>query len=71
MNIEIEVGEIFEISTDFYHGVKHVILLGFHCKYLKVEIEKKDISDFKWVSREEMKNFDITEADLPLIEKLK
>jgi 8-oxo-dGTP diphosphatase len=70
MGIDVNVGEIFEISTNVYGEKKHVILLGFHCKYESGEIEKKDIADFKWVSPDEMKEMDITEADLPFIEKL-
>jgi len=71
LDIDIDVGDVFEISTNVYGDVKHVILLGFHCDYLSGEIAKKDIQDFKWLSLEEMGDFDITEADLPLIEALK
>jgi len=69
IDIEVEVKEIFDISSNLY-GDKHVVLLGFHCNYVSGEIDKKDISDFKWLNTSEMKTYDITEADLPFIEKL-
>ena len=51
--------------------MKHVVLLGFYCYYKSGKIKKKDINDYRWVALEEMKGFDITEADIPLIEALK
>ena len=37
----------------------------------KKTIEKIKINDFAWVKLEEMAKYDITEADLPFIKKLK
>ena len=71
IDLEVRVGDIFEISTNVYDGVKHVILLGFYCTYLSGEIKKQDIHDYRWVTLQEMKEYDITQADLPLIEALK
>ena len=71
LDIEIKTGSIFEVSSNVYDEVKHVILLGVHCNFVSGEIKKKGINDFVWVTLEDMKNYDITEADLPFIEKLK
>lgn len=71
LNVEILVEEIFEISSNVYGEDKHVVLLGFHCAYSEGDISKKDIQDYKWITPDKMKDYDITEADLPFIEKLK
>jgi len=71
LGIEIEVGDIFECSSHVYDKIKQVILLGFYCKYISGEIQNLDIKSYKWVTAEEMKDYDISEADLPFIEKLK
>jgi 8-oxo-dGTP diphosphatase len=70
MGIDVKVEESFDYSSFVYNEYKNVFLLGFRCKYLSGEIQKKDISDFKWLTPEEMKNYDITEADHPFILKL-
>jgi len=71
IGIDVSVKEIFEISSNVYGGEKHVVLLAFHCLYEEGKIEKKDIQDYRWITPDEMKDYDITEADLPFIEKLK
>jgi 8-oxo-dGTP diphosphatase len=70
LGIAIEVGEVFELSSHVYSGGKHVILLAFRCRYIGGEIQKKEITDFVWVSPDEMETMDITEADLPFLERL-
>ncbi len=71
MDLEVRVGDIFEISSNVYDKIKHVVLLGFHCYYVSGKIKKKDVNDYRWVTLKEMEKFDITEADIPLIEALK
>jgi 8-oxo-dGTP diphosphatase len=69
LGIDIEVGDIFDISSHVYDEKKHILLLAFHCAYLGGEIQKHDIADYAWV--EDFSSYDITEADLPFIKKLK
>ena len=71
LGIEIKANEILEYSSHVYHGKKHIVLVGFHCDFISGEIEKKEIEDYKFLSFDEMQDYDITEADLPFIEKLK
>lgn len=70
LGIMIKVLEPFEVSSFIYDKDKQVILLGFYCSHVSGEIQKKDISDFSWVSPKELEDYDITEADLPFIKKL-
>lgn len=70
LNIGVKALEPFEYSSHVYDGKRHVVLLAFYCKYVSGEIAKKDIMDFKWVSAQEMNKYDITQADIPMVEKL-
>jgi len=71
LGIKIKAEEILEYSSHIYNNEKHIVLLAFICEFISGEIEKKEINDFTWISLEEMKKYDITEADLPFIERLK
>ena len=53
-----------------YINEKHIILLGFICKYISGVIKKKAIADFAWALPADFKKYDITEADIPFVEKL-
>jgi 8-oxo-dGTP diphosphatase len=70
LGIKIKAEEIFEYSSHVYGGEKHIVLLGFICKYLSGEIKKLKINDFAWVTPKDMSKYDITEADLPFVKKL-
>lgn len=71
LGIKIKAEEIVEYSSHVYGEEKHIILIAFKCKFISGEIKKIEINDYAWVSLKDMKNYDITEADLPFIEKLK
>jgi 8-oxo-dGTP diphosphatase len=71
LGIKVKAKEILEYSSHVYDGKKHIVLLALHCTYLSGKIKKQEIQDYAWVSLEEMSNYDITEADIPFIEKLK
>ena len=71
LGIKVEAEEILEYSSHVYSEEKHIVLLGFRCKFISGKIKKKEINDFAWVLLDEMQKYDITEADLPFIEKLK
>ncbi len=71
LGIIIKANEILEYSSHIYNGEKHIILIAFKCKFISGKIKKIEINNFAWVSLKDMKNYDITEADLPFIEKLK
>ena len=71
LGIEIKALEILEYSSHVYSGEKHIVLIGFTCEYVSGKIKKLNINDYVWVSLTEIFKYDITEADLPIIEKLK
>jgi 8-oxo-dGTP diphosphatase len=71
LGIKIKAEEILEYSSYVYGGEKHIVLLGFRCTLVSGEIQKIKINDFAWVTPQEMSEYDITEADLPFVKKLK
>jgi 8-oxo-dGTP diphosphatase len=70
LGIEVQVNDLFEYSSHVYNSEKHILLLGFHCKFISGDIEHKEIADYKWISCNEMNKYDITEADIPFVNKL-
>ncbi|MBD3259777.1 NUDIX domain-containing protein [Candidatus Woesearchaeota archaeon] len=70
LGIDIETGDILELSSHVYDETKHIVLIACHCRYISGKIKKKQVRDFRWVRPEEMMDFDITEADLLFVKKL-
>ena len=71
LDIEVSAEDIFELSSNVYSDAnKHVVLLACHCVWKSGDISKKDVQDFRWLLPDEMSDYDITEADIPFIEKL-
>ena len=71
LGISVKAGDLLGYSSKVYNDEKHIILLGIYCSFVHGTIEKKAISDFRWVTLDEMNNYDITEADLPFVEQLR
>jgi len=75
LDFEIEVGDIFCVSSHNYRGgaaeVDHVLMLAYSCSYLKGEPAARDVSDFRWVKVEELDRYDFAAADYPVIEHLR
>ena len=69
LGINIKVREIFECSSYVYEE-KHIVLLGFLCAIVSGKVEKKEIKDFRWLTPDEMSDYDIVEADIPFVKKL-
>ncbi len=68
LHIGIRVGELFGVSSYVYDGIKHVILVGYLCKFVGEEIKKG--VNYAWVIPEEMNNYDFCEADISFVKKL-
>lgn len=72
LNMDIKVLDIFDCSSIVYNDVnKHIVLLCFDCEYLWWEIKKLEVADYAWVTKEEFDNYDIVEADVKVINKIK
>lgn len=75
--LEREIEEEFEIviKTEQFiinhvhnYPTKTVDLRLYECKYVNGEFKLHDHSEYKWVLKEEILNFDLAPADIPLAE---
>jgi len=70
LEIEVEVGPLIEEIVHRYPE-KTVHLKFFKCKWLRNEPKPVGCPDFRWVTREELDNFEFPAADDELVRKLK
>jgi len=71
LGVAIEADDVFDVSSCAYEKLGlHVVLLAFRCRILEGVIVKRCIKDYAWVAPDKMDTYDITEADLPFVEKL-
>ena len=77
--IEREIKEEFELDVKAKEFIvnnvceypsKTVDLRLYSCDYVSGEFKLHDHSEYKWVSREEILNYDLAPADIPLAEYL-
>jgi len=66
LGIEVEVGELLESLTHTYPE-KTVSLKFFRCRWLKNEPRPIDCHDLKWVTAEELRNYEFPAADAHLL----
>ena len=70
LDITIEVGELITSNRHKYpHG--YFELIAYRVKYISGEIVLNDHDDFKWVTVDEMDNFEFSPADISIIKELK
>jgi len=70
LGIEVEVGELVESLTHSYPE-KTVSLKFFRCRWKQNEPKPIDCLDLKWVTVEELRNYEFPAADARLLEMLR
>ncbi|HXS67673.1 MAG TPA: 8-oxo-dGTP diphosphatase MutT [Candidatus Polarisedimenticolia bacterium] len=70
LGIEVEVGEVLESLTHAYPE-KTVVLKFFCCRWKANEPQAIDCGDLRWVSAEELRNYEFPAADARLLEMLR
>ena len=66
LDIEVEVGELITSNKHKYpHGIFE--LLAYRVKHVSGEMVLNDHEEIKWVTADEMSNFEFPPADLPII----
>lgn len=71
MNIKIAVKEYIGESVYDYGNNKVISLLGYTAEIIDGEIKLSDHDRYEWVTLEQINNYKIAPADIPLINKLK
>ncbi|MGB8955081.1 MAG: (deoxy)nucleoside triphosphate pyrophosphohydrolase [Tumebacillaceae bacterium] len=67
--IEIEVGDVLEVVAHVYDELQ-VVLLVYACTYRSGNVQLLDVQDVRWVSRQELRQYDMAPADWPIVDKL-
>jgi mutator protein MutT len=70
LGIEVEVGEVLESITHSYPE-KTVLLKFFRCRWKHNEPKPIDCLDLKWVTADELRNYEFPAADGRLLEMLR
>lgn len=75
VGIKINVNELYCVVEHIYdEGTgkeKRIRLHAYLCDYISGEPQKIGIYNFAWVTIEEMKDYDFSEADLEIVSKLR
>lgn len=67
--ITAEIGN-FVTESIFDYGDRTIRLLGYNAKYISGEFRLNAHDEIRWVSADELSNFDFAEADLPIVKKI-
>jgi 8-oxo-dGTP diphosphatase len=73
LNIEIEVGEVFDVSSHVYNlddERLHVVLLFYSCRCISGQLTPLEVADVRWIKREELGSFDWAPADVVVVQRL-
>lgn len=68
--LDISVGSIFEVIYHDYN-IKNILLLCYESFIKGGQIKALDCHDYKWVTIEELAQYNFTEADQPIVAKLR
>lgn len=70
LHMKVEIIDIFH-AVHHQYPEKDILLVAYLCKHLSGEGQSIDCQDFKWVTINDMNNFQFAPADIPIINKLK
>ena len=69
LDIEIAVGSLLE-TVDHCYEWGNVLILAYLCTWKSGEIKHLEVADHRWVAPENLLDYDILEADQPIIKIL-
>ena len=71
MDIKVKVKDYVGESIYDYGNDKIISLKGFKAEIIEGEIKLTDHDEYKWITIDEINNYNLAPADIPLINKLK
>ncbi|MTI65870.1 MAG: (deoxy)nucleoside triphosphate pyrophosphohydrolase [Firmicutes bacterium] len=69
LNINIEVLDIFHVIYHRYNDFD-ILLLCYTAEFINGNIMAKECKDYRWVSTNELHNFQFSQADIGIIKKI-
>lgn len=70
LDMVIEPVDIFKVVRH-RHNEKDILLLAYICRLIEGEGRAVECNDFKWISFDELGQYEYTPADVAIVEKLK
>lgn len=67
LGMHVQVGERFGENEHHYENIS-IRLIAYRCSFISATYELTDHDAYEWVKPEEMKQFDLAEADVPFLE---
>ena len=65
-NMQVKLGE--KLGENEYHYENFSIrLIAYNCEFISATYELMDQDTYEWVSKESLTNYELAEADIPLI----
>ncbi|ASS75962.1 8-oxo-dGTP diphosphatase MutT [Tumebacillus algifaecis] len=69
LGIEISVADVLDVVSHTYED-RHIVLIGYRCRYLHGELRLLDVQDVRWVLPSELRSLEMAPADWPLVARL-
>lgn len=69
LNLNIIVKDIFHVVS-YNYDIRNIVMLCYMCEVLSGQPECIECNDFRWITVDDMKNYDFAPADLSVVEKL-
>ncbi|XEC95999.1 (deoxy)nucleoside triphosphate pyrophosphohydrolase [Paenibacillus tarimensis] len=69
MNIKIDPYEYFG-DNDHFYGTTHIRLIAYRAVFVRGEITLVDHDEYRWVDREELKEYRFAPADIKFVDML-
>lgn len=67
LGMHVKVGEKLGANEHHYENFS-ICLIAYQCEFISATYALTDHDTYKWVSREELGNYELAEADVPLLE---
>ncbi len=69
LGIDIAIERLFEVVY-YRYPERPVLIIAYCCSWISGEVVNLDVAEHRWVTPEELRNFDLLPADAPLADKL-
>tara|TARA_B110000908_G_C10190560_1_gene420255 strand:- start:643 stop:1020 length:378 start_codon:yes stop_codon:yes gene_type:complete len=69
LDMEVEVGEKLGVNEHHYKNFS-IRLIAYQCEFISATYELTDHDTYEWVPKKELNNYDLAEADIPLIKQI-
>jgi 8-oxo-dGTP diphosphatase len=73
LGLMIQVNELFDVSDHTYHFTDkeiRIVLIAYMADWKAGEVQLKDCQDAKWVTVNQLQEYDFAAADIPIVKRI-